>query len=334
MSLTKQQKGGRARANKLGDEQRSAIATAAARARWVLPEENGRLPKATHKGKLRIGDLEVPCAVLEDGRRVVTETGIATALGSRSGASKRIKTAAANGGAPLPIFLAPSQIKPFISNDILSGPLSPIIYQDGRRKVASYDAEALPAICDVWLRAREAGALQQQQLDRAQKAELLMRGLAHVGIVALVDEATGYQEERDRDELHRMLSAYLSEERLAWAKRFPDEFYRQMYRLMNWPWPVGNQKSPYVGKLTNKLVYDKLPDGVLSELKSRNPISDETKRRKWKHHQFLSIDVGQPDLQAHLLQLIAVMRVSRNWEAFEDNLERAFPGPQGALELD
>lgn len=121
-----------------------------------------------------------------------------------------------------------------------------MVYKSGRRTVIGYSAEILPAVCEVWLRAREAGALQKQQLGRAQNAEILLRGLAHVGIVALIDEATGYQYDRDRDELHRLLAVYLTEERLAWAKRFPDEFYKQIYRLKEWPWPPNSaQRTPY-----------------------------------------------------------------------------------------
>ena len=164
---------------------------------------------------------------------------------------------------------------------------------------------------------------------------MLVRALAKVGIVALVDEATGFQVDRDRDELHRLLAVYLAEERLAWAKRFPDEFYRQIYRLKGWSWPVGKAKTPLLGHITNNIVYERLPPGVLIKLQEINPTLEETKRRRWKHHQFLSEDVGQPDLRDHILQLLPLMRVSKNWEAFKRNLEIAFPrkGTQHCLDL-
>ena len=152
-----------------------------------------------------------------------------------------------------------------------------------------------------------------------------MRALAKVGIVALVDEVTGFQVDRDRNELHRLLSVYLSDERLAWAKRFPDEFYRQIYRLKNWKWPVGRAKTPLLGHITNDIVYDRLPPGVLKKLRELNPTQDDTKRRKWKHHQFLSAEVGQPDLRDHILQILPIMRISRDWNAFKRHLDIAFP---------
>ncbi|MEI9987929.1 MAG: P63C domain-containing protein [Aliidongia sp.] len=330
---TIQSKGGKARAEKLTSEERRAIASGAAKARWQAPQNDG-LPRATHPGTVKIGDLSIPCAVLEDGRRVLSEHGITTALGSRSGASKRLKRAAQRDGTPLPIFLAPSNLKPFISDELAAALFEPLQYRSGNRVVSGFEAKWLPEICDVWLRARDAEALQTQQFERAKNAEILIRGLAQIGIIALIDEATGYQEVREKDELHRLLAIYLSEERLKWAKRFPDEFYRQLYRLRGWSWPAGVKRTPYIGKLTNYLVYDRLPPGVLDELRDRNPTLEGTGRRRWKHHQFLSEDIGQPDLRDHLLQTIAIMRGSRKWDDFVLAFERAFPGIQPTLDFD
>ena len=330
---SKQSLGGKNRAKNLSPEERSAIASVAAKARWAM-ESKTSIPKATHKGELKIGDIVIPCAVLEDGTRVISEHGITKGLGgSRSGASKRLKQASKSSGEHLPVFLAPGQLNQFIDSKLADGPLKPITYKSGRKTVVGYNAEILPIVCDIWLKAREAKVLQKQQLQKAQNAEILMRGLAHVGIVALVDEATGYQAERDREELHRILSAYLSEERLKWAKRFPDEFYKQIYRLKDWSWPNNGKRTPIIGKLTNKIVYEKLPKGVLEELRVRNPTVEGTGRRKWKHHQFLSEDIGQPDLRDHLLQLIAIMRISPDWKTFEDHLKFAFPKSGDQLPL-
>lgn len=333
--VTGRARGGFARAAKLTPIERRKIAQKGGNARWDPDSES--LPQATHRGVLEIGDIKIPCAVLENGKRVISDAGITNAmLGGRSGASKRLKKAHEIAGAPMPIFLAPNVLKPFISEELINGPLLPMRYGDKGRAVTAYDAILLPAVCDVWLKARESGALQKQQLDKAQKAEILMRGLAHIGIIALVDEATGYQEVRDRDELTKLLSIYLSEERLRWAKFFPDEFYKQIYRLRNWPYPTGTRRTPLVGKITNEIVYEKLPDGVLEELKKRNPIVSERKRRRWKYTQFLSYDIGQPDLRDHLLQLIALMRASSNWPGFKRLFVRVFPskGDQFPLDLD
>jgi hypothetical protein len=95
-----------------------------------------------------------------------------------------LREAAKAEGAHLPLFLAPPVLKPFISEDLYDGPLKPILYQSGKRVMIGYDAELLPAVCDVWLRARQAGALQAQQLDKAQRgirsSEIVLQ-LRHIG---------------------------------------------------------------------------------------------------------------------------------------------------------
>ena len=282
--------------------------------------------KAEFKGTLDIGDVSIPCAVLENGQRILSENGMTNALlGTRSGASKRLKKEHAKAGAPLPIFLAPKSLKPFIGKDLLDGPLQPIQYQDGDRIVYGYDASILPMVCDVWLKARESDTLQDQQLDKAQKAEILMRGLAHIGIIALVDEATGYQEVRKRDALQAILDKYLKKEFAAWAKRFPDEFYQELFRLRGWPYDPGSVKRPgVIGKYTNDLVYERLAPGILDELQKKNPVT-ENGYRKVRHHQFLTEDVGHPALAQHLYAVTTLMKAASNWDNFYRSIQRALP---------
>lgn len=81
-----------------------------------------------------------------------------------------------------------------------------------------------------------------------------MTAFAKVGLIAVIDEVTGYQDERDRNELQLILEKYVSQELLPWAKRFPDEFYKQMFRLKGWEY-LGKAKPSYAGKLTNEYIY-------------------------------------------------------------------------------
>lgn len=332
-------KGGLARAAKLTPEQRQGIARKAAEARWSSVNEGDDLKgikilKATHDGELPIADLILACAVLEDGTRVLSERAVEKSLGKkRGGADYRRREP---GGGHLPIYLSPKNLKPFISEELMVAVEEPLVYAPlhGGKAAHGVRAEVFPQICEVWLKARDAGALVASQMHIAEMADILIRGLARVGIIALIDEATGYQYDRDRYDLTRILAVYLSEERLKWAKMFPDEFYRQIYRLKNWPYPRGNSRTPYVGKLTNELVYDRLPPGVLEKLRELNPINPMTKRRKACHFQHLSENIGQPDLRNHLLQLIVLLRASTNWSIFKRLFLRAFPKRGDDLYLD
>jgi P63C domain len=167
----------------------------------------------------------------------------------------------------MPAFLTAKNLKPFVSKE-LEVTSSQIEFQREKGGMAyGYPAEILPKVCDVFLDADESGALAHNQKHIAAKAKMLMRGLAHVGIVALIDEATGYQEVRDRMALQAILDAYLRKELAAWAKRFPDEFYQQMFRLRGWQWQGMSVNRPQiVGKYTNDIVYERLAPGILEEL--------------------------------------------------------------------
>ncbi|WP_234450864.1 P63C domain-containing protein [Paracoccus sp. MC1862] len=215
----------------------------------------------------------------------------------------------------------------------MDGPLKPISYISGDSEVIGYQAEALPEICNIWLQARQDGVLNEQQADRAQAAEIVMRGLANLGVIALIDEATGYQDTRDRDALQAILDKYLQKEFAAWAKRFPDAFYREIFRLRGWSWNAMSVARPgVVGRYTNDIVYERLAPGILEELQRLNPTHEEGGRAR-KHHQFLTDDIGHPALAQHLHAVIGLMRASATWEQFKSLLDRAFPKKGTQLQL-
>ena len=316
-------KGGRARAQSLSSEDRKDIARYAAEARWSGREVVSLLPKETHEGVIKIVGREIPCSVLDNGLRVFSTRGINRAMGSkRTGAPEGTRI-----GAPqLPAFLAAASLKPFISDDLTVRLISPLQFRPkhGGRTAFGYEASLLPKICEVLLDAAKAGALKSNQLHLAEMADVLIRGFARVGVIALVDEATGYQEERARDELSRILEAYVLEEYRPWTKTFPDEFFRQIYRIHGWPYKPGNAKrTPFIGKLINKYVYEPLPPGVLDELRRLNPVT-ESGWRKRKHFQYLTADTGNEHLDRQITSVVTLMRVSDDRDELEHNFAKAF----------
>jgi hypothetical protein len=281
------------------------------------------LPKALCGSKERplvIHDISIPAYVLEDERRMLTVSGMAEGL------------TMAKGGSMIPglnrfeLFIRGERLKSFIAEELADRISSPIVFLTPTGgKAYGYEATVLVDLCEAVLAAREAGKLQEQQKRIAQRCEILMRGLARIGIVALVDEATGYQEIRRRDALQQILEAYISKELLPWAQRFPLQFYEEMYRLLGWTRDPASQAKPaYVGKLTNALVYDRLPDGVLEQLRSQNPVDPETGRRRFKHHQFLTDNIGNPHLEKHLSKVVGLMQAADSWTDFKRMFRKVF----------
>lgn len=287
-------------------------------------------PKATHEGKITIGEMELPCAVLDNGIRVITYSAVFKAFGRvKRGRGKDIRVP------NMPAFIDANNLQPFIGED-LRGVLNKVDYTDKNGVQASgFDAHILPLLCKVYLDARaEKNVLKPQQIPLARASEILLLGLSKIGIIALVDEATGYQYDRERDELQTILKAYISEELLKWQKTFPDTFYQEIFRLNGWPYTVQDiKKRPgIVGNWTLKVIYNQLPPGVLAELKKKTPKSHAGNYTA-RLFQSLTSDTGNPHLTAQLNQVIAIMRISDNWKQFIGHFNKMILRKAGQTEL-
>lgn len=312
--------GGKTRAANMSPEDRSLAAKRAAEARWHDP-----ICKATHGSPdrpLRIGDIEIPCYVLEDGRRVFHHRGIVGALGmSRGGSSK-------GGGDRLAIFVGQKTLEPFIINGLREVTDHPIKFKAPNGAVAyGYEAQVLADICEVVLSARASGKLQKQQEHIADRCEVLVRGFARVGIIALVDEVTGYQRSRAKDALAQILESFIATELQPWVKTFPDEYYNELFRLRGLTFPTDKILRPqYFGCLTNDIVYKRLAPGVLDELKAVTP-------KKARLFQKLSSDIGYTKLREHMASVVTVMKLSDDYKDFLAKLDRLHPRYDRVIDL-
>jgi hypothetical protein len=312
-----QSMGGKARAESLSAEQRSEIAKTASAARW-------NLPRATHKGILNIPGVteDIECHILPDGTRLLSRISVLKAIG-RTGKAKGGR--AFDDEFKLPVFLTAKNLKPFINNDLAMNS-KPIIFipHGSGSSIIGYKAELLPQICEVFLKLRDEGEPLESQMNIVKQSDILMRGLAHVGIIALVDEATGYQYDRARDALAKILEKFIAKELQPWTRAFPLEFYKEIFRLRNWPFDPASMRSPRVlGKYTNNIVYARLAPGVLEELRKKTPVVDG--RRKHKMYRWLTGEIGHPKLLAHLEGVKIVMRESQTWDEFLKKLNKYYP---------
>lgn len=327
---TLQSKGGKARAEKLSPEERKAIAVKAAESRWGVS-----LPVAEYPGVLKIGDMSLPCAVLSDGEtRVLTQSDFMQAMGMYYSGWVAKNRSDEDRAADVPHFLSFKTLKPFVDKHL--GDLQSIVvkYRTTSGGIAhGIRAEIIPKICDVWIDADEAKALPSRQKLIAAKAKIIMRALAYVGVVALIDEATGFQDIRPREALARILEAFVQKELKKWVRTFPAEYYKQLCRLKGVAYPPPNMRLPqYFGTLTNDIIYARLAPGVKDELKRVTPRLPSG-RHKDKLFQRLTEDVGNPKLLEHLGSVTALMAISPDWKAFMAYLDRVKPRWDDTLPL-
>lgn len=275
---------------------------------------------ATHEGVLKIGEAQLDVAVLENGQRIITHSGVFHAFDRTPRGNARL--------IGIPAFMDANNLQPFVDSD-LKAVIKKVEYLDKNGKVSQgFDANILPLVSDLYLRAREAGKITTKaQLETAQKAEMLVRSLAKVAITALIDEVTGYQEVREKDALQQFLQKFLEEEKGKWVKTFPDEFFESIFKMKKWNWQMANkgQKPQVVGHYINNYVYSRLAPQVLVELRKLNPKADDGKR-KGKHTQWIDIDFGHPKLKEHLSILTAFAKATGyNWGNWNRMVERALP---------
>lgn len=323
--------GGLARAANMTAEEKKEASMKMVKAKAALK----LMPKAEYRGVLKIGDTEIPCCVLSNGQRIITENGINAILGSTGGKSYRLRDSTGEGDSgPLPLFLASKALQPFIHATFEGMDLSTVAYLDNGKELSGYAASILPKVCEVWLRAKDGGTLQASQLTKAKKAEILMRGLAHVGITALVDEATGYQKDREKEALAKILEAFVAKELQPYLKTFPTEYYEHLFRIYGYDFPQKDKRPQwrpaFFGKITNEVVYSRLAPEILPELKKAASKAE----RKTKLFQWLTSEVGHPKLKDHLNSIVTLLKISKTPEEFKRFVNIAHPRFGETVEID
>jgi hypothetical protein len=322
MEDSNQSKGGQQRAVVLSVEQRHEIAQKAAEARWKRLEDPNYVGEASHRGDLPIGDLSLECYVLADKRRVFHKRGFAKALALRS-----------TSGTAFTRLLETKGIGPQLGTKLLEKLEKPIVFKDMTlgRECHGYEVTLLIDICDAILRAREKGLLGANQYEIGMQAEAIMRATAKVGIVALVDEATGFIADKRKEEYRELFAGFIRESAREWEKEYPPQFFDMIYRLYSLRRKENFKNHPsFFAGFIRKYVYFPLAGSrglILEELEKKNPVVYSSGGRKHKFHEFLE-QVGVLALRQHIWQLIGIGNVCRDSKIFDKNFQKAFGNQQ------
>lgn len=326
--------GGKARWANLTPEQRKE-----ASAKLVAAKaEKAKLPVAAYSGTLKIGDIEIACHVLDNGLQVLSERAVTKALGGKRGGShwKRLKAQEGQESdepsITLPVLSA-TNIAPYVDAELAEGLQNKIYFrtQEGMSDGHGIEARLLPMILNTLLKVRDAKAEHPSQRDIIVQADLLMRGFALVGITALIDEATGYKRDKEKEALAKILEAFVAKEMQPWVRTFPPEFFENMCRLngVEYP-PKGNRMPQYFGHIINDVVYSRLAPTLLQELKKAKSASE----RKAKLFQFLTTDMGHPKLQQHLAVTVVLQNMAKSQANWIELMDQHRPKFNTTMRLD
>lgn len=316
--------GGKARAASMSQKERSEIAKKASNARW-----DPSILDATHGNDdhpLTIGGIDIPCYVFSDGKRVLLQRGIASAIGIGSTSGKSVA-----------YFAESKFLESFLTTELLWKLKNPIKFRTPKGPTAhGYEATILADICDAVLSARKAGKLLKSQERLADQCELLVRGFAKVGIIALVDEATGYQKDRAKDALAQILEAFVAQELQPYISKFPRSYYEELFRLRELKFdPNSVKRPPYFGHITNDIIYRRLAPGVWKEIKKKSDSEKKKLDRKSQIHlhRFLTTEIGDPRLKELITRVTTIMQLSTNWNDFKEKLNKLVPPLNETLKL-
>ncbi|BDV34250.1 P63C domain-containing protein [Methylocystis iwaonis] len=312
--------GGKARADKLPAQARKEIARKAALARHsAKTDPETGLPLARSEGTLPIGDVNIDVYVLWDRRRLVSKRAMARALGLKSeGGNAFLKTLSGKtiGSA------IPENLWEKINNPVIFKPLS-------GDPAHGYEAAVLIEVCDALIDARD--DLLPSQKFLARQAEIIIRAAAKIGIIALIDEATGFIEDKRKEEYRELWRDFVRDEFRQWeGAEFPDDIFDLIYKLYGLKRfnPKSTQHPKFFGKILRKYIWIPLANSngaILEQLDEKNPVIYANGGRRYKLFQFLSDEVGLPALKQHIWQVVGIGRSVKTKEQFDRSFYAAFP---------
>jgi len=301
---------------KLTHEQRVEIGKLGAKKHW-----DPSIPIAVNQGILHIGDKQIDCVVTENGDRILSMTTVFETFGRTCRGYKR-----ANREIIMPPFLDALNLTEFISPE-LKELCSPVEYRNLKGKLSKgYKAQILPQICMTYLNAEISGKITHpSQIKMSRVCHVIIGALSTVGIIALVDEATGFQQDRTKDALGKILNAFIAKELQPWTSTVPLDYYKELFRLRGIENFDCNVKKPWhFGHITNNVLYSRLAPGVLEELKRVCP-RNEKGALKHRYFQKLTENTGYLKFTQHLASVVSVMKLSDDYNDFMEKLDRIHP---------
>lgn len=266
------------------------------------------LPRSLYNGILIIGDVEADCYVLDTTERVLSQRGLAHLL--------------LGGGHKRGDFGQYLERIPFENNGLASESEVainfPIIKFWAQGNVGNgYNSDTIINILEAYSNALANGWLRKNQMHIGARAVKIQSSLARLGIVAVIDEATGYQAVREKNDLEVRLAFYLREKPREYEKRYPDEMRIEAIRILKMDPETKHHPGP-MARVFRKQIYDYiLGADVASVLKERNPHPGGNH----PHHTFVDDKVTRL-IDWRIGEVLSQLKASDSWAEFNYNMDK------------
>lgn len=317
-------RGGRVRADRMTAEERRASAQKAAVMRWaktptelVNPEAiepvplNGEVlppsPFAKFHGQIDAGGNHIDVYVLDTGERVLSMRGAVKAMTGQDAGN-------------LVEYLSVQGLKEFIDKDLVLVETKDFFIPGTQYRGRGITAEQFEAILTAYVKALNAGTLTtDRQREIAVTCAILSTAFLRVGIIAQIDEATGYQYVRAEDALQIKLRAFIADELREWEKTFPDELWEQFGRLTNWKGSL-HSRPKWWGHLVMELIYDALDPDIAKYLRENKPKPYHGQN----YHQWFTQDIGLKALVPHIFEIIGIAKTCHDMGELREKVAESY----------
>lgn len=264
-------------------------------------------PFAKYFGELQLGGNSVDCYVLNSNERVISLRGT-------------LKSIADVDGGGLEDYIGIKGLKPYINSQLVLEETIEFSIPGVQYLGKGIKADTFLDICSAYVSALSSGDLTtERQQEIAIKCSILLASCAKIGLIALIDEATGYQFERKEDALQLKLKVFIADEMRGWEKTFPDELWEQFGRLTSWKGHL-HSRPKWWGKLVMELIYNALDSNVALYLKEHKPPP----MYKRNYHQWLSDNYGLKQLISHIYQIIGIAKTCETIKELQEKVAQHF----------
>ncbi|MFT3794338.1 P63C domain-containing protein [Flavobacterium sp.] len=264
---------------------------------------------------LKIGNIELPCFILDNRQAVFTKNGLQKALGY-------------DGKSEDWLFDFLGSINKFypIQGELFEAFENPILFEvtakDGNKIVCNGMATyILLMTCQTIVNAKADGYLSVGQLKHARAAQAIAQFASQYNLNEAVAQASGFNfaKESGKTYLEQFLVRQTNDPAYHWVHTFRDAFFDALLQQQSLEWVDLRDKPQEISRLLYETIFSRIPDNLLNELRSNKP------KRSYRRNGKVS-DTEHPALKEYLSEILSLLKAAAdNWTIFLQLLNRIHP---------
>jgi len=294
----------------------------------LLKQERGALPRSTHEGVVRFGEIEADVFVLENGTACLSKRGVLRLLTGRedpSGSLDRLVSAVSKTLKKVPLpNSAQNGTLPHKTSGQLPLPNPKFIKfttADGSAVVDGLDADSIVDLFQLYVKALEKGVLRADQIPLAARAAIVLGAVAREGLRLAIYSATGAQQYLQAQLVEDRIAASLRKEAGRWERLFTEEFFVALAKLLRVEASRNGKRPTVFAYFLKRYFYEWWDTETYAELRRRNPDPVNGPR----HHQFLT-DFARERFKQHQRDVLLLLKSSSSLDDFDNRFRAAFNG--------